>query len=336
MNKIIITGGLGFIGSHLTKKLLENNKVLVIDKMTYAANKSNLSKFNNYPNFFFEKKDVSNFKKINNIIKDFKPDKIFHLAAESHVDRSINNADEFIKTNILGTYSLLEAVLEYRKSFGKKELIFHHVSTDEVFGDVKDRGKINDLSESDSFTENSKYFPSSPYSASKASSDHLVSAWGRTYDLPYVVSNCSNNYGPFQAKEKFIPNVISSAVEGKKISIYGDGNQIRDWIYVTDHIDAIIKLSESGAKGFFNIGGDCQIRNIDLAKKILKKLDIIFQKKKKNSSYLDLICYVDDRPGHDVKYSIDNTKIINSTNWRPSISLDKGLELTIDWYLKKN
>ena len=336
MNKIIITGGLGFIGSHLTKKLLETNKVLVIDKMTYAANNSNLRKFNNNPNFFFEKKDVSNFKKINNIIKDFKPDKIFHLAAESHVDRSIDNADEFIKTNILGTYSLLEAVLEYRKSFEKKELIFHHVSTDEVFGDVKDRGKINDLSESDSFTENSKYFPSSPYSASKASSDHLVSAWGRTYDLPYVISNCSNNYGPFQAKEKFIPNVISSAVEGKKISIYGDGNQIRDWIYVTDHIDAIIKLSESGAKGFFNIGGDCQIRNIDLAKKILKKLDIIFPQKKKNSSYLDLICYVDDRPGHDVKYAIDNTKIINSTNWRPSISLDEGLELTIDWYLKKN
>ncbi len=336
MNKIIITGGLGFIGSHLTKKLLENNKVLVIDKMTYAANNSNLIKFNNNSNFFFEKKDVSNFKKIKNIIKDFKPDKIFHLAAESHVDRSIDNADEFIKTNILGTYSLLEAILEYRKSFEKKELIFHHVSTDEVFGDVKDRGKINDLSESDSFTENSKYFPSSPYSASKASSDHLVSAWGRTYDLPYVVSNCSNNYGPFQAKEKFIPNVISSAVEGKKISIYGDGNQIRDWIYVTDHIDAIINLSESGAKGFFNIGGDCQIRNIDLAKKILKKLDVIFPQKKKNSSYLDLICYVDDRPGHDVKYAIDNTKIINSTNWRPSISLNEGLELTIDWYLKKN
>tara|TARA_A100001035_G_C27728586_1_gene475636 strand:+ start:38 stop:1060 length:1023 start_codon:yes stop_codon:yes gene_type:complete len=334
MSDILITGGLGFIGSHLTRNLLENHNVLLIDKVTYAADENTLKEFKSHANCSFFKEDISNIKKINSVVDDFRPNIVFHLAAESHVDKSIENSKDFINSNIVGTYSVLEASLNLFKKDKNHDFIFHHISTDEVYGDLMDRKSREDLSLKNLFSESSKYYPSSPYSASKAASDHLVFAWGRTYNLPFIISNCSNNYGPNQAKEKFIPNIISTALHGKEIPIYGDGSQIRDWIYVLDHVEALIKLAFSKNIGIFNIGGDNQIKNLDLCKIILQKLDLL-NPKTKNYSYLDQISFVDDRPGHDVKYGVDNSKIKKIIDWSPSVNLEKGLDITIDWYLKK-
>lgn len=319
--KIIVTGGCGFIGSNFIKKcLIKKYKILNIDKITYAGNFQNLKKFkgNNY--YSFLKKDVTdnNLKKY---IYDFKPNAIVHFAAETHVDRSIKKSKVFLETNILGTFNLLEIV-----RLSKNKIRFLHISTDEVYGDL---GKTNKQ-----FTINSKYAPSSPYSASKASADHLVNAWHRTYGIDSIIINCSNNYGPNQFLEKLIPNTILCLLKNKRIPIYGKGNQVRDWIFVNDHCDAIEKVLKKGFAGeTYLIGGNNEISNINLIKKIIRKF---FKIKKNNTKILfnNFIKFVKDRPGHDFKYSVDTSFISNRLKWRPVTSLDKGIEITIRWYME--
>ena len=323
MKNILITGGAGFIGSHLVKyfvKKYKNYNIINLDKLTYASNISFLDEIKNFENYFFVQADICDLKQIKEIFNKYKISNVIHLAAESHVDNSIENALEFAKTNILGTINLLELC---RKNWNKKKNnLFYHISTDEVFGT---------LDESGIFNENSKYDPHSPYSASKASADHFVRAFCDTHKLPVIVSNCSNNYGPNQHKEKLLPTVIHSLINKSKIPIYGDGLNVRDWLYVEDHVEAIDLIFHKGIIGeTYCIGGENEIKNIDLIKMIIKEYDLI--KTNKNSS-IDLISFVEDRLGHDFRYAIDISKIKNELGWKPKTSISLGLKKTINWYL---
>ena len=331
--KILVTGGAGFIGSALIRNIISNtnHSVVNIDKLTYAGNLESLSSVESSDRYSFELADICDSNKINNIFEKHQPDLIIHLAAESHVDKSINTPSEFMQTNIFGTYVLLEQSRMYWGSVenNKKEKFrFLHVSTDEVYGDLEG---ANDL-----FTETTRYAPSSPYSATKASSDHLVRAWNRTYKLPTLITNCSNNYGPYQFPEKLIPGTILKALNGSSIPIYGDGKQIRDWLYVDDHTRALLEVGLRGKIGqTFNIGGHNEIPNINVVKIICNILDELKPSKHKNiDKYEELITHVEDRPGHDSRYAIDASKIANELNWRPAETFNTGIKKTIEWYLE--
>ncbi|MDB2418982.1 dTDP-glucose 4,6-dehydratase [Amylibacter sp.] len=331
--KVMVTGGAGFIGSALIRRIINetNFQVLNFDKLSYAANLSSLKSVEKNDRYIFRCGDVCDSVQLKKTLKEYQPDIVFHLAAETHVDRSIDSPDLFIETNILGTFTLLETVKEYWQQLDEKkslEFLLHHISTDEVFGDL---GESNEL-----FKETTNYNPSSPYSASKASSDHLVKAWGRTYGLPIIVTNCSNNYGPFQYPEKLIPLVILNALEGKSLPIYGDGNQIRDWLYVDDHSDALLTVALNAKIGdTYCIGGNNQIKNIDLVIEICSILDeFVPLKSPKLKNYRQLITFVPDRPGHDLKYAIDNNKIKTDLNWEPKHNFSSGINKTVEWYLE--
>ena len=325
INKILVTGGCGFIGSNFIINELKNtnNKILNLDLLTYAGNIDNLKAINNHENYSFIKGDIANQKCVQSIFNNFAPDSIINFAAESHVDRSIDSPNEFINTNIIGTLNLLQCARQYYNK--NKSFKFLHVSTDEVYGSLEK----NDL-----FTEETPYAPSSPYSASKASSDHLVRAWGKTYDLPVLITNCSNNYGPFQFPEKLIPLMIANCIDNKLLPIYGKGDNIRDWLYVTDHCTAIKSVLTKGQIGeTYNIGGNNEIKNIDIVTMICRILDQLRPRDNK-SSYNDLIRFVEDRPGHDFRYAINSSKIKNDLNWKPIESFETGIYKTIEWYLE--
>jgi len=331
--RILVTGGAGFIGSAVIRKIIHDTdySVLNADKLTYAGNLESLSSVALNPRYEFVMVDICDSRRISEIFCSYKPTVIMNLAAESHVDRSINSPQEFLQTNILGTFSLLEASRNYFQSLGKVDqdkFRFHHISTDEVYGDLSDHDSP--------FTENTAYSPSSPYSASKASSDHLVRAWGRTYNLPFVITNCSNNYGPFQFPEKLIPLVILNALKGKRIPVYGNGMQIRDWLFVSDHADALIKVLTADAVGeTYNIGGYNEISNIKVVEDICDLLEELVPDKPSGVSfYRDLISFVADRPGHDKRYAIDASKIQASLNWVPTETFETGLKKTVEWYIE--
>ncbi|MEC8176099.1 MAG: dTDP-glucose 4,6-dehydratase [Bacteroidota bacterium] len=323
MKNILITGGAGFIGSHLVKhfvKKYKNYNIINVDKLTYASNIHFLKEINNFKNYTFVQADICNLNEIEEIFINNKISDLIHLAAESHVDNSIENALEFAKTNILGTINLLE--LSRKNWNNNKNNLFYHISTDEVFGSLNEYGI---------FSEDSKYDPHSPYSASKASADHFVRAFFDTHKLPIIISNCSNNYGPNQHKEKLIPTVINSLINKSKIPVYGNGLNIRDWLYVEDHIEAIDMIFHNGTVGeTYCIGGKNEMTNIDLIKLIIKEFDNI--KQNKNSS-LDLISFVNDRLGHDYRYSIDISKVKNELAWEPKTNINQGLRNTLNWYL---
>ena len=323
--RIFITGGLGFIGSNyiLSKMVDSSVEILNYDKVTYAANLENLSSISDKTNYHFIKGDICDSKNIYESINTFKPDVIINFAAESHVDRSIESPMEFIQTNVLGTTVLLEASYKYYKALSNKNSFrFLHISTDEVFGELGDSGLFN---------EETPYSPNSPYSASKASSDHLVRAWSKTFDLPVLISNCSNNFGPFQFPEKLIPLMIIKCLNKEKLPVYGKGENVRDWIHVLDHCSAIDSILSKGKVGeTYLIGSDNEKRNIDIVKSICEYFN-------KNNliddfDYKSLITFVDDRPGHDFRYAIDNSKIKNDLGWSPKYSFEHGLFKTIDWY----
>ena len=329
MTRYLITGGAGFIGSCLVRKLAKKSKhICVVDNLSYSSNLSNITAALKKKNCKFKKIDISDTKKIFKLIYDYKPDIIFNLAAESHVDRSIDENYPFIKSNILGTHSILESTRLYFNNLEKKKkklFRFIHVSTDEVYGDLKNKKS--------SFKESRRFDPSSPYSASKASSDHLVNAWHKTYGIPVITTNCSNNFGLYQHPEKLIPHMIISALMGKKLPIYGNGLQIRDWVYVEDHVSALVKICQKGKIGeTYNIGGNNQLKNINIVKKICQYLDEYF-KKSKNESFFNLISYVKDRPAHDHHYAVNIDKIKKHIGWKPSKQFDKFLNKTIKWYL---
>jgi dTDP-glucose 4,6-dehydratase len=324
--KILVTGGCGFIGSNyiLRQVLHNNNKVLNIDKLTYAGNIENLDRLKNNSKYKFKNIDICDGKSISNLIALFKPDAIVHFAAESHVDRSIENPMDFINTNILGTANLLHQSMNYLKN-NMNKFKFIHVSTDEVFGSLSKEGL---------FTEKTSYDPSSPYSASKASSDHLVRSWNRTYNFPSIITNCSNNYGPYQFPEKLIPLMLANCIDEKPLPIYGKGNNIRDWLFVEDHCLAIDNVLDNGVIGeTYNIGGNNEITNLDIVKKICIILDDL-KPRKDNASYLDLISFVTDRPGHDFRYAIDSSKIKKQLGWQPEETFNSGILKTIKWYLE--
>ena len=334
MSKIIlVTGGAGFIGSALVRFLLSEteNQVINLDCLTYAANLESIpNSIIKKHRYFFEEVNICNKNRLKEVFLKYEPDYVMHLAAESHVDRSIANPDQFIQTNIIGTYNLLECAQRQWSQFGKidkKKHRFHHISTDEVFGELDNKEP--------SFNENSPYKPNSPYSASKAGSDFLVRAWGKTYDLPYVISNCSNNYGPYQFPEKLIPLMLIKAIMGEDLPVYGNGNQIRDWLHVDDHVRAMYKvLTEANNSQTFNIGANNELQNIQVVKKICHILDELIQTKPKNiKKFSELIKFVDDRPGHDFRYAIDNRKIKQDLEWEPKETFDSGLKKTIIWYL---
>jgi len=323
--KILVTGGCGFIGSNFIINQLQNgkNSILNMDLLTYAGNIENLSNIEKYPNYSFIQGDICNLKLVSSIISNFKPDCLVHFAAESHVDRSIDNPMAFIKTNVLGTTTLLQASLNFWKT-QNHNFKFLHISTDEVFGSLDHEG---------SFNENTPYDPSSPYSASKASSDHIVRSWHRTYDFPALITNCSNNYGPYQFPEKLIPLMIINCIDQKPLPIYGKGLNIRDWLFVDDHCNAISTVLNNGEIGeTYNIGGNNEISNIDIVKIICKNLDML-KPLPRGNSYLDLITPVQDRPGHDFRYAINASKIKNHLKWEPSESFDTGILKTIKWYI---
>lgn len=328
--KILVTGGYGFIGSSLIRRLLssENFEILNLDKLSYSANILNIPDTND--NYSFCKIDICNGDEIKNILKDFAPDQIFHLAAESHVDNSIESPEDFIQSNIFGTYSMLEASRTYFKMLSrscKENFRFVHVSTDEVFGDLKDDAK-------ELFHEEFPYKPSSPYSASKASSDHLVRAWNRTFELPTVITNCTNNYGPFQHIEKLIPKTITNAIRHKKIPIYGSGEQVRDWLYVDDHTDCLIQIANMSRPGDnFCIGGNNAINNLEVVNQICNTLDIL-SPSTQIDSYSSLITFVNDRPGHDLRYEMDISKVKKVIGWKPNVNFVNGIKETTKWYLE--
>ena len=328
--RILVTGGAGFIGSAVIRHIIENTQhhVLNVDKLTYAGNLESLGLVQQSDQYQFSQTDICNETAIEALFHEFQPNVVMHLAAESHVDRSIDGPAAFIQTNIIGTYTLLEVARKYwlnldKKS--KKNFRFHHISTDEVYGDLEGT--------TDLFTETTPYQPSSPYSASKASSDHLVRAWHRTYGLPVIVTNCSNNYGPYHFPEKLIPLVILNALDEKPLPIYGNGQQIRDWLFVEDHARALYKVVTEGRKGeTYNIGGHNEKRNIEVVKTICTILDEL-KPKADGQLYESLITFVKDRPGHDLRYAIDASKIKKELNWSPQETFETGIRKTVEWYL---
>ena len=322
--KILVTGGCGFIGSnYVLKQVKRNNPVLNLDKLTYAGNTENLSNIIEDPNYSFIQGDICDTDCVTGAIDQFQPEAIVHFAAESHVDRSIDEPMSFANTNIIGTATLLQAALKYGE-IKKNDFRFLHVSTDEVFGSLGENGF---------FTESTPYDPSSPYSASKAGSDHLVRAWQRTYGFPGLITNCSNNYGPYQFPEKLIPLMIANCLDGKPLPVYGKGENIRDWLYVKDHCDAIDTVLRQGQIGeTYNIGGNTEIRNIDIVKSICLILDEL-RPRSNGDPYKNLITYVKDRPGHDYRYAIDASKIKNDLGWKPKETFETGIRKTIKWYL---
>ncbi|KNG92240.1 dTDP-glucose 4,6-dehydratase [Pseudaestuariivita atlantica] len=322
--KILITGGAGFIGSAVVRlAVARGHEVVNVDALTYAACLDNVAEAAQSPNYAFAQVDIRDRAALDKVFDEHQPDKVMHLAAESHVDRSIDGPGDFIETNITGTFNMLEAARKYWEGKGRPEdFRFHHISTDEVFGTLGETGQ---------FTEDTPYAPNSPYSASKAASDHLVRAWHETYGLPIVMTNCSNNYGPYHFPEKLIPVVILKALAGAPIPVYGQGLNVRDWLYVEDHADALLLVLEKGKLGrSYNIGGENEKTNIDIVKTICAILD---EKRPGNDKYEEQITYVTDRPGHDLRYAIDPSRIRDELGWRPSVTVEEGIEKTVQWYL---
>ncbi len=323
--KLLVTGGAGFIGSAVVRQAVaRGHHVINLDALTYAACLENVASVADSPAYAFEHVDIRNRPALDTVFDTHKPDAVMHLAAESHVDRSIDAPGDFIETNITGTYNLLEAARRYWAGQGRPEgFRFHHISTDEVYGSLGATGQ---------FTETTPYDPRSPYSASKAASDHLVRAWGETYGLPVLLTNCSNNYGPYHFPEKLIPVVILKALAGDPIPVYGAGENVRDWLYVEDHADALLTVLEKGQVGrSYNIGGENEARNIDIVRMICAILD---RERPLDRPYSGQITFVQDRPGHDLRYAIDPTRIREELGWRPSVTLEEGLERTVRWYLE--
>ncbi|MBT6366629.1 MAG: dTDP-glucose 4,6-dehydratase [Bacteroidetes bacterium] len=323
--KILVTGGAGFIGSAVVRlAIARGHHVVNVDALTYAACLDNVASVADHPNYAFEQVDIRDREGLDAVFAKNTPDAVMHLAAESHVDRSIDGPADFIETNIDGTFNMLEAARSYWRAQGQPDTFrFHHISTDEVFGSLGPTGM---------FTETTPYDPRSPYSASKASSDHLVRAWHETYSLPVVLTNCSNNYGPYHFPEKLIPVVILNALAGKPLPIYGDGGNIRDWLYVEDHADALLLVLAKGALGrSYNIGGENERTNLELVKTLCGILDRL--RPRDAGSYADLITFVTDRPGHDARYAVDPSRIRDELGWRPSVTVEEGLEKTVQWYL---
>ena len=330
--KILLTGGAGFIGSAVIRHILQDTSygVVNVDKLTYAGNLESLPQATDHNYCCFEQIDICDAKALDKVFQQQKPDCVMHLAAESHVDRSIDGPSDFIETNITGTFNLLEAARHYFESLeesDKKQFRFHHISTDEVYGDLAGTDEL--------FTEQTPYAPSSPYSASKAASDHLVRAWGRTYGLPVIMTNCSNNYGPYHFPEKLIPHMIVNALHGKPLPLYGDGSQIRDWLYVEDHAKALIKVVTEGVVGeTYNIGGHNEKTNLEVVESICDLLEELAPEKPVGvGNYRDLITFVKDRPGHDARYAIDASKIERELGWVPEETFETGLRKTVQWYL---
>ena len=330
---ILVTGGAGFIGSAVIRNILSSTDFTVVnvDKLTYAGNVDSIPDADSNKRYHLEKIDICDKSAIESIFEKYKPNAVMHLAAESHVDRSIDSPDEFMQTNIMGTFNLLVAARSYFQTLdddAKSNFRFHHISTDEVYGDLEG---VDDL-----FTEQTSYAPSSPYSASKASSDHLVRAWGRTYGLPIIITNCSNNYGPYHFPEKLIPHVILNAISGQPLPIYGNGSQIRDWLYVEDHAQALLQVVTEGEVGeTYNIGGHNEKKNIEVVEAICDLLEELAPNKPSGVvHYRDLITFVKDRPGHDARYAIDASKIERKLGWVPEESFETGLRKTVQWYLE--
>ncbi|AHM03060.1 dTDP-glucose 4,6-dehydratase [Roseibacterium elongatum DSM 19469] len=323
--KLLVTGGAGFIGSAVVRlAIARGHEVVNVDALTYAACLDNVASVADHPGYFFVQADIRDRAAMDRVLADHRPDAIMHLAAESHVDRSIDGPGDFIETNITGTYTLLEAARAYWSRAGKPaDFRFHHISTDEVYGTLAAEGL---------FTEDTPYAPNSPYSASKAASDHLVRAWFETYGLPVIVTNCSNNYGPYHFPEKLIPVVILSALAGKPIPVYGRGENVRDWLYVEDHAEALLLALQKGQVGrSYNIGGNNERRNIDLVRTICALLD---ERRPEGAPHARLITFVADRPGHDLRYAIDATRMSEELGWSPTVTVEEGLERTVDWYLE--
>jgi|TARA_B110000908_G_scaffold8787_2_gene10872 dTDP-glucose 4,6-dehydratase len=332
---ILVTGGAGFIGSALIRHILDSSsmKVVNLDKLTYAGNLESLELIEDNPNYTFEQADICNSLAVQDIFEKHQPKIVMHLAAESHVDRSIDGPSIFLQTNIMGTFNLLEQSrihISNLSEFDKRNFRFHHISTDEVYGDLYG---TNDL-----FTENTPYSPSSPYSASKASSDHLVRSWGRTYNLPFLITNCSNNYGPYHFPEKLIPHIIINAIQGNPLPVYGKGDQIRDWLYVEDHASALFEVVKNGKVGeTYNIGGHNEKTNLEVIETVCNLLEEMNPIKPKGiKMYIDLITFVEDRPGHDKRYAIDASKIQNDLMWVPNETFETGLRKTVKWYIDNN
>jgi dTDP-glucose 4,6-dehydratase len=325
--KILLTGGAGFIGSTVVRlALFHGHSIINVDALTYAACLENVASVSNHPNYIFELANIQNRKCLDQIFEKHKPDVVMHLAAESHVDRSIDSPSEFIKTNVNGTFNMLEAARTYWQANGNPcTFRFHHISTDEVFGSLPNERSVK-------FTEDTPLDPRSPYSASKASSDHLVRAWHETYGIPIVLTNCSNNYGPYHFPEKLIPVIILNALAGKALPIYGNGSNIRDWLYVEDHADALLLVLKKGQIGrSYNIGGENELTNLELVQILCRILDQLRPRTK--GTYAELITFVKDRPGHDIRYAIDSSRIRNELGWRPSVTIEEGLKKTVQWYL---
>lgn len=326
--KILVTGGAGFIGSAVVRQAIaKGHEIVNLDALTYAACLENVASVADDPGYVFEQADIRDRAALDTVFDRHAPDVVMHLAAESHVDRSIDGPGDFIETNITGTYNVLEAARAYWVAQGKPDTFrFHHISTDEVFGSLPDDPAVL-------FTETTPYDPRSPYSASKAASDHLVRAWAETYGLPVVMTNCSNNYGPFHFPEKLVPVVILNALAGKPLPIYGKGDNIRDWLYVEDHADALLTVVQKGKVGrSYNIGGENELTNLELVKMLCAILDEL--RPRDGGQYADLITFVTDRPGHDARYAIDPTRIRNELDWRPSVTVEQGLRKTVEWYLE--
>jgi len=322
--KLLVTGGAGFIGSAVVRlAIARGHEVVNLDALTYAACLANVASVANHPGYVFEHADIRDAAAMDRILAKHRPDAILHLAAESHVDRSIDAPGVFIETNVTGTYTLLQAARRYWEGAGRPEgFRFHHVSTDEVFGSLGQTGR---------FTEDTPYAPNSPYSASKAASDHLVRAWGETFGLPILMTNCSNNYGPYHFPEKLIPVVILNALAGRPIPVYGDGSNVRDWLYVEDHADALLTVLDRGTVGrSYNIGGENELSNLELVRRLCAILDAL---RPETAPHDRLITFVTDRPGHDARYAIDPARMRSELGWRPSVTVDEGLRRTVTWYL---
>jgi len=322
--KLLVTGGAGFIGSAVVRlAIARGHEVVNLDALTYAACLANVASVADHPGYAFEHADIRDAAAMDRILAKHRPDAILHLAAESHVDRSIDAPGVFIETNVTGTYTLLQAARRYWEGAGRPEgFRFHHVSTDEVFGSLGQTGR---------FTEDTPYAPNSPYSASKAASDHLVRAWGETFGLPILMTNCSNNYGPYHFPEKLIPVVILNALAGRPIPVYGDGSNVRDWLYVEDHADALLTVLDRGTVGrSYNIGGANELSNLELVRRLCAILDAL---RPETAPHDRLITFVTDRPGHDARYAIDPARMRSELGWRPSVTVDEGLRRTVTWYL---